>query len=68
MDIALKKMSVVFVNKPKGRPKKRRYVAIPEGCVAFEFLKSVCGRTDERYLFRCMVDDRVPMALLHETG
>ena len=62
-DIALKKMIVVFVNKPKGGPKKRRYVAIPEGCVAFEFLKSVCGRTDERYLFPYRGwDDRVPMS------
>ena len=62
-DIALKQMIVVFVNKPKGGPKKRRYVAIPEGCVAFEFLKSVCGRTDERYLFPYRGwDDRVPMS------
>ena len=62
-DIALKQMIVVFVNKPKGGPKKRRYVAIPEGCVAFEFLKSVCGRTDERYLFPYRGwDERVPMS------
>lgn len=61
-DITLKRMIVVFVNKPKGGPTKKRHVAIPEGCVAFEFLKNMCGRNDERYVFPYRgSDDRVPM-------